>query len=137
MALNKISKRSTLLLSDRVDIKPLSVNQAWQGKRFKSPAYKEYIKELSPKLKIGNYDFGKNPLELFVRVGFSSSASDLDNVLKPFQDILSAHYKFNDKQIFRIIAEKELVPKGMEYIEYSITRLEHPLILRVGESLFD
>lgn len=133
----KFSKRSTLLLSDRLDIKALSVNKAWQGRRFKSHFYKEYADQLVPKLKIGNYDFGKGPLELNVRVGFSSSASDLDNMLKPFQDILSTHYKFNDKQIFRLILEKELVQKGMEYIEYWILRLDHPHILRPESYIID
>jgi Holliday junction resolvase RusA-like endonuclease len=135
--MNKNSKRATLILSDRIDVKPLSVNEAWQGRRFKSDKYQEYEKSLLPLLPYGDYDFGNHPLELFIRVGFSSSAADLDNVLKPFLDILQKKFKFNDKYIFRIVAEKELVLKGTEYIEYCITKLEHPLVLRPDVLLAD
>jgi len=30
----------------RINYKPLSVNEAWQGKRFKTKAYKDYEKSL-------------------------------------------------------------------------------------------
>ena len=31
----------------RIDIKPLSVNEAWQGRRIKTKKYKEYVAELN------------------------------------------------------------------------------------------
>jgi len=30
----------------KLDIKPLSVNEAWRGRRFKTPKYSKYISDL-------------------------------------------------------------------------------------------
>lgn len=35
-------------------------------------------------------------------------------------DALAKKYQFNDKLIFRGIVEKELVKKGLEYVEFEI-----------------
>ena len=102
----------------RINIKPLSVNQVWQGRRFKTPIYKKYEKELIfmlPKLQIPE---GK--LELTIVFGFSSSASDWDNPIKPFQDILQKRYGFNDSRVYKATIIKEIVKKGQEFIEFNI-----------------
>ena len=108
----------------RLPIKPLSNNDTWQGRRFKTKAYKAYEFELLhtlPKL-----DIPKGiKLELHINVGFSSKGSDLDNVLKPFLDCLSKKYKFNDNRIYRLELNKNIVSKGFEYIEFNI--MEHVL----------
>ena len=104
----------------KINIKPLSVNKAWKGKRFKSNMYKVYEIELLyklPKLNIPK----KIKLELNIHVGFSSKGSDLDNVCKPFQDILSKKYGFNDNQIYKLIMTKEIVPKKAEFISFNIS----------------
>jgi Holliday junction resolvase RusA-like endonuclease len=106
----------------RLNIKPLSVNDAWRGRRFKSVKYSNYEKKtllILPKISIVS---GKKTL--FVNVGFSSKASDVDNVLKPFIDILQKKYKFNDSAIYKIVIEKEIVKKGSEFIEFKITSYE-------------
>lgn len=53
---------------------------------------------------------------------FSSSNSDLDNPIKPFQDILCKRYWFDDKRIFSISVEKILVKKGEEFVAYKIKK---------------
>ena len=101
-----------------INIKPLSVNQVWQGRRFKTPIYKKYENELLfmlPKMKIPE---GK--LELTIVFGFSSSASDWDNPIKPFQDILQKRYSFNDSRVYKATIIKEIVKKGQEFIEFNI-----------------
>jgi Holliday junction resolvase RusA-like endonuclease len=106
------------LINMRVNIKPLSVNQVWQGRRFKTPIYKKYENELLfmlPKMKIPE---GK--LELTIVFGFSSSASDWDNPIKPFQDILQKRYSFNDSRVYKATIIKEIVKKGQEFIEFNI-----------------
>jgi Holliday junction resolvase RusA-like endonuclease len=106
------------LINMRVNIKPLSVNQVWQGRRFKTPIYKKYENELLfmlPKMKIPE---GK--LELTIVFGFSSSASDWDNPIKPFQDILQKRYSFNDSRVYKATIIKEIVKKGEEFIEFNI-----------------
>ena len=116
------SKENILLLSNRVDIKPLSVNKCWQGKRFKTKDYLEYEKEVLAKLDYVDMSQTKLPIELSIIVGLSNMASDVDNVVKPFLDILQKKYGFNDKYVFRLIVEKLLVAKGAEFIEFYVKK---------------
>lgn len=105
----------------RIYIKPLSVNEAWQGKRFKTKKYKQFEKDmmlLLPPLKI---DF-KAPLTLQITFGFSSSLSDIDNPLKPLLDCLQKKYKFNDRDIYEITVKKEVVSRGEDFIEVGIKK---------------
>jgi len=101
-----------------IDIKPLSVNQVWMGRRFKTPKYKAYEKELLLKLKKINIPDGK--LEIHLIFGFSNKNSDWDNPIKPFQDILQKKYGFNDRSVYKAIVEKKDVPKGKEFIKFKI-----------------
>lgn len=104
------------------NIKPLSVNSCWQGKRFKTPEYKAYEKELL--LMLPNYPKGKKVPEM-IRIsfifGFSSKGSDLDNPVKPLLDILQKKYKFNDSNVWELEVFKKIVPKGEEYFQFEIS----------------
>ncbi len=102
----------------RVNVKPLSVNSAWQGKRFKTPAYKAYEKEVALNLK--PIKLPSPPYEIRFCFGFSSSASDWDNCIKTTQDCLAKKYKFNDKLIKRGVVETEAVKKGEEFFSFEI-----------------
>lgn len=106
----------------KIYIKPLSVNQCWQGKRFKTPKYKGYEKELL--LKLPNIKIPKPPFEVYYEFGFSSANSDLDNPIKPLQDILQKKYGFNDKAIFEMTAKRVKVTKGNEYLIFKIKELK-------------
>jgi len=103
----------------KIKIKPMSVNKAWQGKRFKTPAYKSYEKTLGLLLP-AYYPMPEGKLRLRAKIGFSSKSSDLDNCIKPMIDILQKAYDFNDKMIYAIDIEKEIVKKGEDYISFSI-----------------
>lgn len=103
----------------RISIKPLSVNKCWQGKRFKTKDYEVYEKELLYLLPKKAIYPGK--LALYLKVGFSSKASDLDNCIKPILDILQKKYGFDDKRVYLIEASKEDVKKGEEYIEFELS----------------
>ena len=101
-------------------IKPLSINACWRGRRFKTPEYKSYEKELLytlPQLTVPK----NTPLRLKLEVGFSNNGSDLSNTLKAFEDILQKKYGFNDKWIYEINMIKKITEKGSEYISFSIT----------------
>lgn len=104
-----------------ISIKPLSVNDAFKGRRFKTNLYQEFEKEMMLKLPI-KY-IGIPPYILTFEFGFSSKGSDLDNVLKQTIDCLSKKYKFNDNQIYKIEASKFIVEKGSEYIKFDIKEL--------------
>ena len=115
----------------RIFIKPLSVNEAWQGKRFKTEKYKSYEKEML--LRLPSLKLPQPPYEVFYRFGMSNTLSDWDNPIKPFQDILQKKYDFDDKLIFKATIEKVKVSKGEEFIEYEIknylfTKTESDLI---------
>lgn len=105
----------------KLNIKPLSVNECWQGKRFKTKDYLKYEKDLIlmlPKIKIPN-----QPYKLSIEFGFSNSASDIDNPVKPFQDILQKKYGINDKNILELNLKKTKTEKGKEFIKFSIETL--------------
>ena len=121
---------------NKVEIKPLSVNKVWQGKRFKTQDYKDYEEELFYVLpnksefkntlakidkKVKNDKITK--LIVFLEFGFSNKASDIDNPVKPFLDILQKKYEFNDKDVFKLSLEKKLVKKGEEYVAFTISNI--------------
>ncbi len=103
-----------------IEIKPLSVNQAWQGKRFKTKRYKLFEKSMLlmlPPLKI---DF-KGSLRVDITFGFSSIGSDIDNPIKPLLDCLQKKYGINDNRIYELNVKKEITEKGKEFIKLKIT----------------
>jgi len=104
-------------------IKPLSVNKVWKGRRFKTDDYKTY-EQTCLWLLSDYYNVPKDKITLYIKVGLSSKLADLDNVAKPFIDILQKRYKFNDNKIYRLIMEKEIVKKGEEYIEFKMEKYE-------------
>lgn len=105
-----------------LDIKPLSVNQAWQGRRFKTPEYKRYEKTmltLLPKRTIPN----DAKLKIDLEYGFSSRLADIDNPAKLILDILQKKYGFNDSQVYELVQTKHIVKKGEEFIRINITEI--------------
>lgn len=105
----------------KINIKPLSVNEVWCGKRFKTPAYKNYEKAVT--LMLPKITIPEGPLKIIFRFGFSNVMSDWDNPVKPLQDIMQKKYGFNDKEIFEAHVQKVKVPKGQEYFEFEITAI--------------
>ena len=104
----------------KINIKPLSVNDAWKGRRFKTDIYKDYEQQLLytlPKIKVPE---GK--LKVKYIFGLSNKGADGDNCIKQFQDILSKKYGFNDNKIYKWIIEKKDVEKGKEFIEFNINK---------------
>ena len=106
----------------RIDIKPMSVNEAWQGRRFKTPKYKSYERDVLKLLRPMNIPEGDLVIDL--EWGVSNMTSDWDNPIKPFQDILQKKYGFDDKHIVEARVKKVKVKKGSEYIEFQIKELE-------------
>jgi len=102
----------------KIWIKPLSVNEAFRGRKFKTKKYIEFQQEML--LKLPKMDIPEGKLEIHYKIGFSNSNSDLDNAFKQLNDCLQKKYGFNDNLIYRIIADKEIVKKGQEFIEFKI-----------------
>ena len=72
----------------RIDIKPMSVNAAWAGRRFKSAEYKQYEKDMQILLPRDSKIWDEP-----IRVSYHfklryAMTTDIDNLIKPLQDIL-------------------------------------------------
>ena len=106
----------------KVKIKALSVNQCWQGRRFKTPVYKSYEQILLLSLP-HTVEIPEGAFHLDVVFGLSSKLNDIDNGLKPFIDILQKKYGFNDRDIYKLTVEKVIVKKGEEFIDFEIKPL--------------
>jgi Holliday junction resolvase RusA-like endonuclease len=111
-------------------IKPMSVNKAWQGKRYKTPAYKQYEKAINyllpaslPNLSAKEISQCKR-LKVVIEYGFSSPLADIDNPTKLIIDIMQKKYGFNDRRIYEMHLFKKDVKKGQEYIKFEINRIE-------------
>lgn len=108
----------------RINIKPLSVNEAWKGRRKRSHLYNTYERDLMfllPKMNIILNP--KLKYQITLKWGFSSASSDWDNPIKPTQDVIAKRYGFNDKLIKRAIIDVENVKKGQEYFEFKIEEI--------------
>ena len=105
-----------------LNIKSLSVNDAWKGKRFKTDKYKSYERHLMmilPRMSIPDGN-----LSLYVEWGFSYSGRDIDNPLKPFIDILQKKYGFNDNRIYELVIKKKSCKRGKDYINFEISECD-------------
>jgi Holliday junction resolvase RusA-like endonuclease len=103
-----------------IPIKPMSVNEAWRGRRTKTPRYLKYQSDvfwlLPPKI-----DLPEPPYFIEFEFGFSSKASDLDNPTKQILDIISKKYKFNDNLVYQLHLKKTITVKGKEFIKFRIS----------------
>ena len=104
-----------------IKIKPLSINEAYKGKKYKTDRHNQYAKDVT--LMLPEHAPFKRKLKLSITFGFSSKGSDIDNCVKPFQDLLYKKYRFNDNQIYELNVKKEIVKKGEEFINFYIDEL--------------
>lgn len=104
-----------------VNIVPLTVNRAWQGRRFKTDRYKQYALAVSLMLP-DNIIVPTGLFKIYYEFGMGVT-SDFDNPVKPFTDILQAKYKFNDRYIIEANIKKVIVKKGEEYIKFRFENL--------------
>ena len=112
-----------------LNLKPLSVNEVWKGRRFKTDRYKGY--ESLVFWNLPNIKVSSGRLAVKILFGFSSPNADVDNCAKPFIDILQKKYKFNDKNIYDLRLSKVDVKKGDEFISFEINPIE-----KVQQDLF-
>ena len=94
------------MITIQLNEKPLSVNNAWQGRRFKTNEYRNYEAILLALLPYKKEI--KGPVDIrYVFHLKNIKMKDVDNCIKPLQDILEkAGYFENDRMIYRFTAEK-------------------------------
>ncbi len=106
----------------KIIIKPLTVNKAWQGRRFKTKDYKIYEEEFLYLLK------GCEKISGFVEVNYKLylkyySTSDVGNFEKLLTDIIvKAGMIDDDRFIKKMVLEK--FKSDRDYIEIEINKYE-------------
>ena len=110
------------MMTIQIHRKPLSVNACWQGKRFKTPLYKDYEKEILELLP-EKYEIPEGDLQVRNEFGLNTMA-DWDNPVKPLQDILQKKYDFDDRRIMKAEVIKKVVKKGDGYFNFEIWSME-------------
>lgn len=106
-----------------VKIKPLSINCAYRGKRFKTPAHDLYKRQLQSLLPYG-LKIGEAPYCITLEFGTCKS-QDLDNNAKLFLDALVNKYGFDDRYIYELRLKKVAVKKGFEYVKFNIESIPY------------
>lgn len=87
----------------------------------KTVEYRKYQDTIKECLKDQKWSFSDRPLFFDIQVGLSSKLADLDNTIKPILDTYQFVYKeFNDKNVYKIHMEKNMVEKGKEYLYVTI-----------------
>jgi len=119
-------------MNETINIKTLSIKQAWRGRRFRTDKYESYERECLLLLKSMNVP--AHPYELRLSFGFSNYLSDIDNPMKPFIDILQKKYSFDDRDILRIVVDKVMTDKGKEFVSFELKTIELPLIKDISRS---
>lgn len=104
----------------RVNIKPLSVNEAWRGRRFKTDAYQSFERACLYMLPNNIVIPVTKKLEIHYRFGLSNKLCDLVNPEKLITDVLCKKYGFDDRYIQRMVLERVEVEKGQEFFEFEI-----------------
>lgn len=99
-------------------IKPLSANKMHYGRKVDTKEYRKYAEDLIQSLPDINLPDGF--LRVRILACLSSKLADLDNVIKPFLDVLQKRYQFNDRNVYRIVCEKKIVKKGEESLVFAI-----------------
>lgn len=103
-----------------IQIKPLSVNECFKGRRFRTKKYDEFILKMFALLPNKITFVDENNIKIAIEFGFSSKASDIDNCCKSFIDCLVKKYKVDDRNIYEMHVFKSIVKKGEEYIKFKI-----------------
>lgn len=107
-----------------IEIKPLSVNSAWKGRRYRSDEYERYRRDmfyLIPRPE----EMYVVPLQVRIYMGLAShKSSDVDNPLKPMLDILGdIGYYRDDNLIYDLRVVK--VPSKDPWVKVVISPLEY------------
>lgn len=105
----------------RIEVKPISINTCFQGRRFRTKEYDKYEKIVLAQLV--SFKVPDPPYRLDLTVGYSNPLNDLDNAIKPFLDCLQKRYGFNDRDVYEIHAKKIIVKKKHEFVEFNLSHI--------------
>ena len=119
-----MKKEEDVINNFNVFVSPLSVNKAWQGKRFKTKDYDYFCKEFAIKLprNIRHFNEKKEIQITIIFYLYNYNKRDIDNCLKPLLDqLVNNEIILDDRYIKRLIISKEKInKKDGEYIYIDI-----------------
>ena len=104
------------------DFKALSANKMFYRAKQMTKEYREWREAIYEDID----DRTKWPfeeldcLDFSVKVGFSSKLADVDNAIKPLLDTFQYLFAFNDRCVYKVTIEKEIVKKGQEYFDVTV-----------------
>ena len=110
----------------KLNYKPVSVNDVWKGRRFKTKEYKQYENDLSILL----WQFKEPRLSKSIKITYrfyqkSVLVSDADNLIKPLQDILvKTGFLSDDRYIMEMHIYK--IKADTDYMEIEIENTLNP-----------
>lgn len=106
------------MIDIKVEIKPLSINDAFQGRRFKTKESKQFDMDMATILP------RKEMIRGIVEIHYqffmvNHSMADYDNVIKCFQDnLVKKGYIEDDRKIYRAVIDK--IPSKEDYVKIII-----------------
>ena len=78
-------------MTHTLNIKGLTVNQAFKGRRFRTEKYDSFINKCNYLLPKSVIIEDEKNVKLAIEFGFSSRLSDIDNCCKTFREMLSRY----------------------------------------------
>lgn len=109
----------------KLDIKPLSINKAFQGRRFKTPEYDDYTDLVSGLLQAQKrmFNLTKRDYNIYtVSYNFylvNHKKTDLDNMVKLITDLLVLNgFIKDDRMIYSMNLKK--IPSDKDWVEIDI-----------------
>jgi len=108
---------------EEIYITPMTINQAWQGRKYKTPKYADYIDDVLELLPENETIEGYVAIYLtFYLNNRRFKTADVDNFIKPIFDILvKKGYIEDDRKVLVVRAEK--LPHTEEKIKIEIIKL--------------
>ena len=105
-----------------IPLKPVSTNEMYKlnSNKWRRPEYLDFRDEVKEELEIKGLRLpSTGSLKFDMKFGIAENF-DLDNCLKPFIDAVEYTFEgLNDNRVSKILAEKIIVGKGDEFIEFN------------------
>lgn len=114
-------EREEQIVFGKVDIKPISINACWQGRRFKTKSYAAWREEslwLVKEKKIKKVK-GRCEVQLTFHCSKNFKRADIDNMIKPALDsLVDSGVIEDDRFIERLVVDK--VKSTKDFWEFSV-----------------
>ena len=117
-----------------INLQPLSQNQAWSGKRYKSSQYRQYQQDITAYLRTLSLPSIQPKEKYYFYFEFGIPyMQDLSNGIKLLEDIISDYLGINDRDVDSIFCRKIITKKIDAYIKFNIFTDEYSLINSINQ----